>query len=361
MTTDDDDSPLDDLLALPDRPPLWSDTSRRGLDRAIERGVPSAAVAVQGRWWQLETWLRFLVYLELRAQFGVGWVALLPTTSQELAERDAENAYMPSADASNPLAYLDAFKLFDLIGKTEVWPLVEYALQKRKRWDGSVDELRAIRNRIAHVRRPNVDDLGRVEQALRDLEPGARRALETFNNQNWMQHEAEDPLTIAWVKGEHPDARRLIKHAERNYDTAFQLEYSVRPWADLPADGTLSGRPGVFFHASWLLRDGASLAPKAFWNDKELDIAGVRDLMVLVTHSDDAQIGVTFSAADDSGKIADAIGECFELVLRHRNRRPSRAQRRRWLVDAQNLDWRVQVDTPILVATEDQAFSIFGA
>jgi Swt1-like HEPN len=360
VTEDGQGSPFEDLMAVPDRLPAWSDATRRGLDQAIERRVPSAALAVQARWWQLETWLRFLVYLELRAQFGSRWVTLLPTSSETRAEQDAENAYMPS-DASNPLAYLDASKLFDLIGNHEVWHLVAYALQKQNRWDGSTDELLAIRNRIAHVRRPNADDLGRVEQALRDLEPGARRALESFNNQAWMPEDPQDPLAVAWVAGDHKDARRLLAHAERRYDVAFQLEYSIRPWADIPPDAPVSGRSGVLFHASWNLRDGAIVPPKAFWEDKGLDIDHVRDLIVFTSHADHAQITVTFSGADDASKIADAIGRCFDLVLRHRDPRPTATKGRRWLLNAQNLDWRFQVETPILVATEDQPFSIFGA
>jgi hypothetical protein len=166
---------------------------------------------------------------------------------------------------------------------------------------------------------------------------------------------------VAWVDGAHEDARRLIRHAERQYDTAFQLNYSVRPWTSLPDEGSISGNPGVLLHASWYLRDGASLAPKAFWNDKELSIDGVRDLIVVVEHPDSAQVTVTFSGADAPEAVADAIGACFELVLRHRDRRPNKRSRKRWRIDAQELDWRVHVDTALLVASEDQPFSIFRA
>ena len=44
---------------------------------------------------------------------------------------------MPSPDATNPLAYLDAGTLLRVIGDDEVWKLVEYALMKRQRWDKS--------------------------------------------------------------------------------------------------------------------------------------------------------------------------------------------------------------------------------
>ena len=97
--------------------------------------------------------------------------------------------------------------------------------------------------------------------------------------------------------------------------------------------------------------------PRDFWND----IDRVRDLVVVVTHSDASELTVTFSGVDGSGDVADAIGACFDLVLRPRRSRPDLRTRQRWLLEAQGLDWRVQVDSPINVATEDQPFSIFGA
>jgi hypothetical protein len=40
---------------------------------------------------------------------------------------------------------------------------------------------------------------------------------------------------------------------------------------------------------------------------------------------------------------------------------PSAAWRKRWLLDSVGLDWRVQVNTALLLATEDQPFSVFRA
>ncbi|MEK6190732.1 MAG: hypothetical protein AABM41_00245 [Chloroflexota bacterium] len=346
---------------LPDDPPAWTPATQRALDRAIGHGVPSDAVALFSRWWQLETWLRLLVYLEMRAAVGSRWLDIVPERGQSRAERDLENRYMPSADATNPLSYLDAGQLIERIGSEDIWPLVEYALLKRERWEGLVDQLQAIRNRLAHLRRPHSDDLARVEQALRDLEPGARLALESFNRQHRVWDESEDPLAKTWVRGEHQDARRLLRHAERNYDTGFQIDYSLRPWASPVSGDAVTGMPGVLIHATWFLRDGALLAPRAFWSDARLDTGHARELIVVVAHSFESTVSVTFSGVDDPDAIADAIGSCFDVVLSQRERHPSDLRRRRWRIDAQGLDWRVHVDTALVLATEDQPFSIFGA
>jgi hypothetical protein len=346
---------------LPKQPPSWSVEARRAMDRAVAAGVSSEGLAVFARWWQLENWLRLLVYIELRASRGSQWVKALPRQGKGLTERDGENAYMSSPDSANPLAYLDAGELFTLIGSDDVWPLVEYALLKRRRWDGLVDELRSIRNRTAHLRRPHRDDLARIEQGLRNLEPGARKALESFNRRLWLPDNPADELAKAWVDGEHADARRLLRHAEQSYDTVLQITYSVRPWASDRLPAPISGQPGTLIHAGWFMRDGAGLQPRDFWGDEQLDATRTRDLIVLVEHASDAEISVSFSGADNSEAIANAIGTCFDLVLRHRKRVPTAGWRKRWLLDSVGLDARVQVNSALLVATEDQPFSVFGA
>lgn len=46
---------------------------QRAIEAAWENGMPPVASASYSRWWQLETWLRSLVYVELRAERGAAW------------------------------------------------------------------------------------------------------------------------------------------------------------------------------------------------------------------------------------------------------------------------------------------------
>lgn len=92
----------------------WAKTPRavRGsISRAVDIGVPAGAVAFFARWWQLETWLRQLVYMELRAKYGTGWLEHLAQQAPTRAARDEVNRYMATPDASNVLAYLDVSHL----------------------------------------------------------------------------------------------------------------------------------------------------------------------------------------------------------------------------------------------------------
>jgi len=151
------------------------------LQTAWGLGVPAEASVLHARWWQLETWLRELIYVELKAKYGLSWGQRLEPTATRRATREATVAnYMPTADSHHVLAYLDVDPLFKLIEDGE-WGVLSHAFPPLDIWRGRADELQTIRNRIEHYRRPHVDDLARVEQTLRDLEAGALRSVAAFN------------------------------------------------------------------------------------------------------------------------------------------------------------------------------------
>src|ERR1700733_9489793 len=96
----------------------WSGISLE-VERAIEagwsNGVPPAGSATYGRWWQLETWLRSLIYMELRAAFGAAWESKLPKVSESRQQGEKGFRYMGTPDAQNRLAYTDASALFRIM------------------------------------------------------------------------------------------------------------------------------------------------------------------------------------------------------------------------------------------------------
>jgi hypothetical protein len=183
------------------------------------------------RWWQLETWLRQLAYVELRARDGQQWdQAVLAASGRQ--SQDAQFRHMASADTENPLAYLDYSQLIDVIGRN--WEQFEPALIRRSSWDSRQEELLRIRHRIGHVRRPHGDDLNRIEQALRDLEQGAFIACASCNRQAAPDAgDHADAVTTGWIARRHKVAA-LIDHADNQYDTSVVIRLSRRPWATWP-------------------------------------------------------------------------------------------------------------------------------
>jgi hypothetical protein len=141
--------------------------------KTSEDGVPDAALRFFARWWRLESYLRDLVYTELRCHDGIGYAEQLDLGARRRAEADRVNDYIASADADEVLAYLDAGQLLDLV--SERWELFEETLLPQRRWEPKLEELRSLRNRISHCRRPHSSDLPRLDMLLSDLELGAQR------------------------------------------------------------------------------------------------------------------------------------------------------------------------------------------
>jgi hypothetical protein len=335
----------------------------RRLRTAWRLGVPAEASALHARWWQLETWLRDLVYVELKAKHGVAWGRRLEPAATQRSTREATVAdYMPTADSHHVLAYLDIHPLFKLIEETE-WEILAHAFPPLDVWRGRADELQTIRNRIGHCRRPHVDDLARVEQTLRDLETGAFRSVAAFNRQSAPDHDLDDPLVASWVRREHIGARRLIDHCESQYDVRFRLRYSGRPWAQPRPGSAVSGAAGYLWHANWTIGQGYFEA-RRFWSDLTKD---VKDLLVFVAAPMPADVSVSFPAVDEPDRIADAIEHIFDGIIYSRGRRAPSSKEGleiwdRWVDLNQGLDPRVAINSPWSIIDDSTTpVTLFGA
>ncbi len=350
-----------------DMRPEWDRTSARvlrSIESAVNSGVPPASVAFYARWWQVETWLRQLAYMELRAKYGAAWLDHLAGAAALRAVRDEINAYMATPDATDLLAYLDVTHLFDLIDSKEHWILFEQSLLPRRRWRGTVDELKVLRHRSAHCRRPHADDLNKVEQVLRNLEAGARIALEAHNVQWQFEERNEaDPIVTGWLLKEHPDALRLVDHALTNYDVELQLRWSKRPWAKLGRRRNLAGLRGIYIHATFVLRR-SFVDPAWFWQELIAPNRSLQRLLVYLVVDDPYTLSFTFAAVDGADLVNGAIGNAFDAVLM--GGRPGTIpfdalKDKDWARGAEKLDPRIQINAPLNVAHPEQPFSVFGA
>lgn len=320
-------------------------------------------MAVMARWWQLETWLRDLLYVEMRANYGQSWVGRLPNVVNRRQLDDGSSAgYMLTSDAHHILAYMDVTPLFELIEKE--WDIVSYALLPKKTWAGRNEELRVIRNRMSHCRRPHADDLSKVEQALRDLEHGAFKAVSAFNAESYPDQDLDDPVVAAWIRREHAGAARLIDHCDAQYEIRMRLRYSKRPWAELPRPGEpITGREGYVWHAHWYLGRGY-LNIRSFWSEMT---EALRNQLLFACAATPAAVEISIPAVDDGAATADVLERFFDLVVVNQEPDPppfrESLDRGDWWVDfADGLDPRVAVNSPWSVIDETVApVTIFGA
>lgn len=334
-----------------------SDAALRSATLGDTGPLPARSVALYARWWQLETWLRELTYVEMRSLRGAAWAdsARAATGRQR---QDAAFRHMAGADNENPLAYLDYSQLINVIDAH--WEYLGYALLHREVWAGRQAELSRIRHRIGHLRRAHPDDLNRLEQTLRDLEQGAFRALSSYNSRWTPDHiEENDQVATGWILGEHETAQRLVAHADRQYDTRIIVRKSRRPWG-----GENHGLPngsGDLWHADFYFGSRVLNAP-ALWRDSSM--LSVKPLLVHFLADSPGSCSFTFSAIDDSVAVAEAIGNAFEAVLH--NCRPGfveEGQMHSWAMRVQGIhDYRVLTGTGWNIVDSDTVpISIFGA
>lgn len=332
-----------------------SPEAKRALEASWANGMPPMASAAYARWWQLETWLRSLVYVELRTALGDKWIQALPQNSGLRQSREDEFRYMQTADAQSRLAYADASALMKIT--QDNWELFEKYVLARNVWSGRIEELCAIRNRIGHCRRPHADDLARLEQTLRDLEHGAFVAASAFNRQWTVHKDWTDEVVEGW---HHIDAH-LVSHANRQYETGFHLRFSRRPWGRRPAElPAISGLPGYIWHAAWTFRGERSIDLSGFWRD----IGPHHDEILLVCCNGPHAIEVSLPAVSNPSTVSEVIGRCFYAVLENLTPTGRSVDYAEWNTRYVELDTRVQVNS-IWSLVEDSmqrhGVSIFGA
>jgi hypothetical protein len=121
--------------------------------------------------YQLERWLREMVYLELKAHFGENW-----WTEAEQALKRSRGGGIPAARSlradkrhphmstpeNDPLWFLSFDSLTKIILDKKLWRLFASYLTTKSLIRARFDEISPIRNRIAHYRALHKDDIDRV-------------------------------------------------------------------------------------------------------------------------------------------------------------------------------------------------------
>jgi hypothetical protein len=333
--------------------------NREKTDESNAGDAPDAAIRFFARWWRLETYLRELTYTELRCRYGLGYSEQLGYRASRQAERDRVNDYMPSADAEDPVAYVDAGKLLSLISGH--WELFEETLLPKSRWDPNIDLLRELRNRVSHCRRPHSQDLPRLNMLLGDLERGAQRFFSSYADTS-CAYSRKDPVAKAWALGKHPDAG-LIEHAERQYTTRMHLKLSRRPWAQDPDGGRVCGEPGYLWHVHWIL-EGREVAPRKLWA-RLREMPEVEEQVVHLLFPNPFQVSATFASVEDPGATGDAIGGLFAAVLEESEEKDfedieTAFDWSRWRAGAADLPRKVGVESLLAVFDPHHPQAVFG-
>jgi hypothetical protein len=168
--------------------------------------VPSAAVRLFRMSWQLEMWLREITYVELRAS-RLNWNDLLSAQTRTKLASDKKLSHMATGHESE-LSYLSFGQLCDLLKAN--WDLWSEYFPPLENVGPRLEEVKTIRNRVAHCRRPHENDERRLELFLRDLDPGIHKFCLRYTSTAYPNETDPVATSIAAKWPEHGYATELF-------------------------------------------------------------------------------------------------------------------------------------------------------
>lgn len=221
------------------------------------RELPDRILQTYSRLWQLETWLRRIVYVELRAHLGDAWTSKVKLDKAERPHKtDKALIHMPTPE-EDPLSYAQLSELRRII--TENRRLFDPFLPPEKIWDARMDEIAQVRNRVAHFRQGNERDLDRVVHLLRDIDKGFWKFCTSYNDKHHVLPQTDDPVVahffpldlLPFVEGE---TGQWVQVGSIPHDAWFGVSVAatVRPWVKWATP--VSGREGIFYDVLIFLR-----------------------------------------------------------------------------------------------------------
>ena len=165
------------------------------LAEAAER-LPSERFSTYSRLWQFETWLRTMVYVELRARHGDAWHQYLKLPNSRPFENDKKLSHMPTSDQLQT-SFMQLSDLLETVSSN--WQLFKPYLPPQQIWDARLLEVSKIRHRIAHFRPGHENDLDRVEQLLKDIDKGFWTFCSSYNSDYFFLPPSQDEVLNAFL------------------------------------------------------------------------------------------------------------------------------------------------------------------
>lgn len=161
--------------------------------------VPKAAERLFRMCWQLENWLRTIIYVELRAH-RADWDIPIQNKVRDWPPcslaNDKRQHHMATPHQLT-LSYLTFGQLWDVISSDDSWELFEPYFPPKENVEVKITEIKTIRNRTAHFRDPHPRDTARLELFMEDMEPGIRRFCNRYTQGRILSDPSHDPVSTA--------------------------------------------------------------------------------------------------------------------------------------------------------------------
>ncbi len=220
------------------------------LAEAAER-LPTERFSTYSRLWQFETWLRIMVYVELRSRHGDAWHQYLKLSNYRPLENDKKLSHMSTSDQLQT-SFMQLNDLLKTVSSN--WKLFQPYLPPQPIWDAKLLEISQIRHRIAHFRSGHENDLDRVEQLLKDVDKGFWTFCSSYNSDDFFRPPPEDEVLKAflyldpfpWTEvGESIWAR--VGVADSHQPLSVKIDILRREWLESRPPDQIAGEYGYLY------------------------------------------------------------------------------------------------------------------
>jgi len=158
--------------------------------------VPPAAPALYRMLWQLETWFRTMVYVELKAT-RTDWEEPIKAKVRDWPPNSLasdKTLHHMATSHQEGISYLTFGQLWSIMSDPAQWPLFEPYFPPEKNTAVRMEEVKTIRNRIAHFREPHRNDVKRLGLFMEDMEDGIRKFCLRYMQGKHPQDPADEPI-----------------------------------------------------------------------------------------------------------------------------------------------------------------------
>lgn len=287
-------------------------TVSRLLETAKQK-IPLERLSTYTCLWQLESWLRTMVYVELRARYGDTWEENLKQRNRSAYKNDKALSHMPTRE-DLPTSYMQLTDLLETISTN--WYLFKTYLPPKNLWKAKLVEISQIRHRIAHFRLGHNHDYDRVEQLLRDVDQGFWRFGTSYNANLPILPQSKDDVIKQFLhldpfpyREVEPNKWARLGLVERDLVVSATFEIIRRNWLNAAVPTQVAGKYGYFYDITFCARNNRAFEYQQFLkNTKSLH----QHLCHIFLDSESNTIRITIPTVLGKASIIEIVKALFD-------------------------------------------------
>ncbi len=274
--------------------------------------MPKETFEIYTRFWQLESWFKQIVYVELRSAYGNDWAKKVVTTQATSDQRNDFNRLYRSREPLNPISYMTFADLNATLLKE--WRLFSPYMPPQHRWAVLAEDISGIRTELTSFRTANKQNLERLIQIFRDIDSSLWKFCTSYND---IYKLSPSDALYSFFKGVdyYPMSSDEIHWTRKNVTVkrgriGVDVYFSKRQW-QLEMPENKMGVSGFIYHVVY-----SAKSPLQFDAQSILDAThGINSLLLHMAFIDPyvKQIRITLSSSFGMEQIEDILLAYLEI------------------------------------------------